>query len=70
MARWANPPDPGGDDDPPVIKDPPIPYNVRSSIKVPFNDPILKTEEDVDRYVEALRKALLQVIEEGKQVQL
>jgi len=49
---------------------PKIEYVSCQSIAVPFNDAWLADESDVDRFLSAMRKALLEEIQKGKRIQI
>ncbi|MDX1718723.1 MAG: BREX system P-loop protein BrxC [Salegentibacter mishustinae] len=57
-------PDSGG------ASEPPAQYIQRSNIRVQFDKSELKTEEDVDDYVETLRKCLKEHIKDNKRISL
>ncbi|WP_257265108.1 BREX system P-loop protein BrxC [Endozoicomonas sp. ONNA2] len=42
----------------------------KSQIKVPFDQPLLANEQDIDRYLSSMREVLLTQIKEGKKVQV
>ena len=50
--------------------EPPAQYIKRSNIRVQFEKSELKTEEDVDDYVETLRKCLKEHIKDNKRISL
>ncbi|HBG94431.1 MAG TPA: BREX system P-loop protein BrxC, partial [Chromatiaceae bacterium] len=54
----------------PGIKETKAEYVSARKLSIPFDKPLLRDSADVDRYVEALRQALLKEIGEGKQVQV
>jgi hypothetical protein len=73
MTAWAAPPaekpeeaEAGG----PVCREPAPEYVSRATLHVPFTKPWLGDADDVEAYLAALRKALLEAIEEGKRVQI
>jgi hypothetical protein len=85
MTEWAQPPspppDPGpkpdtGGKKPPIGPTPPRKIKPKpeyvscQSISVPFNEAWLADESDVDRYLSAMRKALLEQIQKGKRIQI
>jgi predicted transcriptional regulator len=53
-----------------VLNEPTPHYIRRTSIKVPFSKTELRTEEDVNDYVEVLKKALLEQINESRRISL
>jgi hypothetical protein len=53
-----------------VCKEPAPEYVSRAALSVPFAKPWLGDADDVEAYLEALKKALLEAIEEGKRVQV
>ncbi|MEC5167237.1 putative transcriptional regulator [Flavobacterium sp. PL11] len=53
-----------------VVNEPTPHYIRRTSIKVPFSKTELRTEEDVNDYVEVLKKALLEQINESRRISL
>jgi hypothetical protein len=53
-----------------VCKEPAPEYVSRAALSVPFAKPWLGDADDVEAYLAALRKALLEAIEEGKRVQV
>ncbi|MDB4655544.1 BREX system P-loop protein BrxC [Flavobacteriales bacterium] len=67
MMRLATPEDEGedGDDDKPKVH-----YIKRSNVKAKFDKSELKTESDVDEYVESLRKALKEQIQNNRRIEL
>ena len=76
VTAWTAPPpeptpDPGGGGDPskPEWK-PPVEFIGMSHLDVSFDKPWLQTEEDVDRYLDLLRTALVSAVKEGKRIQL
>jgi len=60
----------GADQDKGACKEPSIEYVARKSLHVPFPKPWLGEADDVQVYLAALRKVLLEAIEEGKRVQV
>jgi len=51
-------------------QEPKVHYIKRSNVKTVFNKTELQTEEDVDEYVEALKKALKEQIKSNRRIQL
>ncbi|MEA2031174.1 MAG: BREX system P-loop protein BrxC [candidate division Zixibacteria bacterium] len=51
-------------------KKPPVVYVSSKDVHIPFAKKILMDEADVERYVEALRKALIEEIKTGKRIQI
>jgi hypothetical protein len=49
---------------------PVVTYVSRQSVRVDFEKPELKTEADVDAYVEAMRAALKSLIHDNKRISL
>ena len=80
MATWSNearrpveyPVDGGGDSTPAptVIVEPPIQYITPAQLAVTFDKVALADEQDVDRYLAALKQAFMQAIGAGKHVQI
>jgi hypothetical protein len=76
IESWSKSADSGADYKPPVgkdkdkIADPPFQFVPARSIHVPFDKPWLAEESDVDRYLEALKKALMEQLANGKRVQI
>ncbi|MBJ6802709.1 BREX system P-loop protein BrxC [Geomonas propionica] len=85
MASWAQPapapepaPEPGGSttpdegtkSTPPAKPEPRIEYVPSRSVKVSFDKAWLADETDVERYLESMRKALLDEISKGKRIQI
>ena len=85
MTSWAQPaptpepapepgetatPDEGTKPTPPVKPEPRIEYVPSRSVKVSFDKAWLADETDVDRYLESMRKALLDEIRKGKRIQI
>jgi len=52
------------------VADPPYQFIPARSIRVSFDKPWLAEESDVDRYLKALKKALMEQIANGKRVQI
>lgn len=50
------------------MKEPPAEYVAASRIKVSFPKPYLTSEEDVEAYVDALRRAYLEKVAENKRI--
>ena len=69
MNQMANPPKPAepGSTEPPK---PRIVFVPRDSVKVQFKKPQLETPQDVEDYVEALKKQYLKIIESDKRISL
>ena len=65
MAQWLAP---KGDDG--KAKEPKAKYIKRSNIRIDFNKRELKTEEDVDAYIEALKEAYLERINQNLKITL
>ncbi len=53
-----------------VVAEPKVHYIKRSNVKPPFSKSELKTEEEVDEYVEALKLALKEHIRNNRRIQL
>ncbi len=68
MARWAKPPEPVGKKV--KDKDPQIEYVTGQSLRVPFQKGVLENEDDVAAYLDALKGAMLQAIEDGKRIKI
>lgn len=72
MTLWAHPeptregPIGGGDG----IKKPTIEYIPSSAIPIPFSKPWLADEEDIEKYLQAVREAYQKEIERGKRINL
>ena len=66
MIRLGTPIEEDGD----VVNDPVPHYISRTSIKVDFGKTELRTEADVDDYLEALKKAMLKQISENRRISL
>jgi hypothetical protein len=52
------------------INEPKIQYIKQSNVRVSFSKTELKTEEDVEEYVEALKEELLRQIKENRRITL
>jgi hypothetical protein len=75
MTEWARQEDEftyGEDEDqePTTGADEKVEYVSRTALSVTFDAPWLASEEDVERYLEALRETLLQAIKDGKRIQI
>lgn len=85
MTTWAQPapmpkpaPEPGGTTiadegekpTPPTTPEPRIEYVPSRAVKISFEKAWLADETDVDRYLEAMREALLEEIRKGKRIQI
>jgi hypothetical protein len=76
MTKWAQPPvvvsNDEGFDGEPAVAEPRVEYEIvsRNTLGVPFNKALLTNEKDVDEYTAALKRALLQAIQEGKRIQI
>jgi hypothetical protein len=75
MTEWAQPEDEftygeDEDDESSTAGDGKEAYVTRNSLSVKYDKLWLASEEDVEAYLTALRKALLEAIEEGKRVQV
>lgn len=64
------PTDEGAKPTPPAKPEPRIEYVPSRSVKVSFDKAWLANEADVDRYLESMRKALLEEIRKGKRIQI
>ena len=66
------PPAGGGGNTPPVKPATPVKTFVRkeSAMNIPFNKPMLETEEDVNAYLEALRTKMMSYINQNKNIML
>ncbi len=53
-----------------VVNEPVPHYIRRSAIKVEFSKTELRTKEDVEEYVEALKKAFLEQINDSKRISI
>jgi hypothetical protein len=62
--------DENGEDNGKGTGEPEIQYVTRSSLTVPFDKPWLADTEDVERYLEALRGALMKALEDGKRINI
>ena len=67
MCRWAAPKSVPGDQE---AHEEPVEYIAARSIKVPFDKAWLADEADVERYLEATRKAYLDAVKSGKRIQI
>ena len=67
MMRLAAPPDDGESGE---VAEPKVHYIKRSNVKAKFDKSELKTESDVDEYVESLREALKEQIQSNRRIQL
>jgi hypothetical protein len=70
VTEWAQPVVPESVEKSVVAKEPPIAYVSSRSVRVEFAQAWLADEADVDRYVDAMRSALLAEIRQGKRVQI
>lgn len=69
MMKLANPPKPTIPGDPePVV--PKITFVNKNSIRINYNKPSLQTVEDVEEYIEAVKKEYLRVLSEDKRISL
>lgn len=68
----ATPPAGGGTNTPPTKHSTPVKTFVRkeSVMNIPFNKPMLETEEDVNAYLEALRTKMMSYINQNKNIML
>jgi hypothetical protein len=66
LANPAKPQEPGSTEPP----KPRIVFVPRDSVKVQFKKPQLETQQDVEDYVEALKKQYLKIIDENKRISL
>ena len=57
-------------DDSQKLNEPKVQYIKHSNLKVGFNKPELKTTEDVENYIEALKQELLRQIKENRRITL
>lgn len=55
---------------PPVVNEPRLEYVNKRTIRVPFKKPYLRTEEDVEAYIFALRKEYMEVIKGNRGISL
>ena len=67
MMRLAAPADDGERGE---VAEPKVHYIKRSNVKAKFDKSELKTESDVDEYVESLREALKAQIQSNRRIQL
>jgi hypothetical protein len=75
MTEWAQPEDEftygeDEDDESSTAGDGKESYVTRNSLSVKYDKLWLASEEDVERYLEALRETLLQAIQDGKRIQI
>ena len=73
MTEWATPTreEIGEDtDEDTACREPAPEYVGRAALVIPFAKPWLGNEEDVEAYLDALRRVLMEAIEEGKRVQI
>lgn len=56
--------------DTPKVNEPKIEYINSKSLKIAYNKPWLSDENDVENYIELMKKALLKEIKDGKRVQV
>ncbi|MBD3842760.1 MAG: BREX system P-loop protein BrxC, partial [Campylobacterales bacterium] len=56
--------------DAPKVAEPKIEYINIKSLKIDYNKPWLSDEDDVENYIELMKKALLKEIKDGKRVQV
>jgi hypothetical protein len=70
MTTWAQPAPPPDAEGERQCREKPVEYVARQSLRVPFDLAWLEDEDDVERYLAALREALLEAIGEGKRVQI
>ena len=56
--------------DAPKVAEPKIEYINSKSLKIDYNKPWLSDEDDVENYIELMKKALLKEIKDGKRVQV
>ncbi len=69
MMKLANPPKPTIPGDPePVV--PKITFVNKNSIRINYNKPSLQTVEDVEEYIEAVKKEYLRILNENKRISL
>lgn len=68
LTDWARPKSESGEINPQLTAK--IEYISRQQIQVSFDKPYLGDREDVDRYLEAMRAALLTEIQQGKRIQV
>jgi hypothetical protein len=66
MIRLATPPPPKGAE----VSEPQVKYIKGTQVQVKFEQKELRTEEDVDAYVEALRKAMKEQIKDNRRISL
>jgi len=65
LVRLAKPVDTVGEDPEPVIQ-----YRNISTVKAPFHKKELRNAEEVEQYVEALKKRLIELINDNKRISL
>ncbi|MBD3268545.1 BREX system P-loop protein BrxC [bacterium] len=71
LTEWATRDEAGqSDDGPSLAAEGEVQYVTRTSLSVDFDKPWLADEADVDRYLAAVRKALLSVINAGKRIHI
>ena len=76
MAQWshqAREPEPAGDADDESLKaiiEPPVEWVTRNALRVSYDKAWLADEQDVEGYLAALRRSLLEAIRAGKRVQV
>ena len=70
LSQPAQIPGPGEIPAPTPAPEPRIEYVPGSAVKVSFGKAWLADETDVDRYLEAMREALLEEIRKGKRIQV
>jgi hypothetical protein len=80
MTEWAQPPSEPATDvdkppsdrvtDKPAVKEPQVQYVASRTVQVSFDKAWLADENDVDRYVAAMREALMAEIRGGKRIQI
>ncbi|MBD3725101.1 MAG: hypothetical protein IE890_09475, partial [Arcobacter sp.] len=56
--------------DVPKVAEPKIEYVSSRTLKIDYNKPWLSDENDVENYIELMKKALLKEIKDGKRVQV
>lgn len=56
--------------DAPKVAEPKIEYINSRTLKIDYNKPWLSDEDDVENYIELMKKALLKEIKDGKRVQV
>lgn len=72
MVRLANPPAPvkEGAEETPQSTEPIVHYRRLNSVRFDFSKSELRTKEDVEKYVEALKENLLKLIDQNKRISL